>query len=609
MSSSSIKVEWQPPSNKNKNGVIRGYQIHVIESASNASNAFINDPLKFDVLDGDGNSDEYNITNLQPDTLYEIQVAAITRKGDGSRSTPVQARTSGGVPTKPDILVRLINVEPQMSVEVQWSRPDRTFGNLDSYRLRYGRIDDTHREEIEINAHESSYTIKDLDRGVRYEFRLSGKNSVGWGQDAVAFLETPEGAPKAPPQNLSYRFQSPTTVVLNWDPPLAQYRNGIISGFGINFHKLSESAPDEPTTNVTRYIFSSLEESTDYAFRVRAYTKEGAGPWSTKIVFKTASDVPPAPTNVQAMATSDESIEVWWDKIPFFPTILGYQVLYTPYAVEDLDFWLNKTVALTWSAELQSLKSSTMYAIRVAAYTNQGIGRLSELITARTTPTEVPINLRAKDVSTHTITLTWRQPTVLNPVGYVISYGAHKEFYDSQGLLQYISIEPISISVNSSVFEYTLEDLIPCTSYQVNVTGVPPDGSFRPPAKKYVTTEIAAPKPMVRPDEIGIQDGKINVIIPQASEEYGHINHYYLVVVPTQFATKEPDRYTIEELTKTPPSQLGPYISAKYAPRSMPDQFQLGDDQIYNGYCNRKLLADQTYKIFVRAVVEGPQKV
>lgn len=63
------------------------------------------------------------------------------------------------------------------------------------------------------------------------------------------------------------------------------------------------------------------------------------------------------------------------------------QVLYTQTAVEDLEEWNEKEVPLTWSAELTGLDSHAMYAIRVAAATRQGIGRLSELITVRVTPT------------------------------------------------------------------------------------------------------------------------------------------------------------------------------------------------------------------------------
>lgn len=59
----------------------------------------LNEPLRYEA----SNVLEYNVTDLQPDTYYLIQVAALTRKGDGARSPPVSVRTPGGVPIRPTI--------------------------------------------------------------------------------------------------------------------------------------------------------------------------------------------------------------------------------------------------------------------------------------------------------------------------------------------------------------------------------------------------------------------------------------------------------------------------------------------------------------------------
>lgn len=57
--------------------------------------------MRFDVVDT--NALEYNVTGLQPDTKYSVQVAALTRKGDGDRSPPATAKTPGGVPNRPTV--------------------------------------------------------------------------------------------------------------------------------------------------------------------------------------------------------------------------------------------------------------------------------------------------------------------------------------------------------------------------------------------------------------------------------------------------------------------------------------------------------------------------
>lgn len=52
-----------------------------------------------------------------------------------------------------------------------------------------------------------------------------------------------------------------------------------------------------------------------------------------------------------------------------------------------------------------------------------------------------------------------------------------------------------------------------------------------------------------------------------------------------------------------------PYIAARFLPRAIPRQFTLGDGLNYNGYDNKALEKDARYRIFLRAVVDTPQKV
>lgn len=152
---------------------------------------------------------------------------------------------------------------------------------------------------------------------------------------------------------------------------------------------------------------------------------------------------------------------------------------------------MSKTVGLTGSAELTGLEPNSMYAIRVASYTEKGLGRLSDLITVKTTPTDVPIDLRGHSITTHAMTLEWKPPKKLNPIGYNITYGANKQFVDSQGTFKVLITPPKTIRLPSNVTEYTVSDLIPFTSYQVNVTAIPIDNSYRPPAKLIVLLSIA----------------------------------------------------------------------------------------------------------------------
>ena len=72
---------------------------------------------------------------------------------------------------------------------------------------------------------------------------------------------------------------------------------------------------------------------------------------------------------------------------------------------------------------------------------------------------------------------------------------------------------------------------------------------------------MAAPQPMVRPDFYGVRkqnQGEISVFLPRASEEYGPISHYYVIVIPNSnsSAVRYPDQYNTEDLVAYSKSKI-----------------------------------------------------
>ncbi|XP_049874529.1 tyrosine-protein phosphatase Lar isoform X4 [Pectinophora gossypiella] len=611
INSTSIHVTWKPPQEKEKNGIIRGYHVHVQEVREEGK-GLLNDPMRFNVMDD--TTLELNISGLQPDTRYSVQVAALTRKGDGDRSAPESVKTPGGVPNRPTVNLKVLEREPIVSIELEWTKPTQTYGDLLGYRLRYGIKDQPLDEENFSGTKITSFRINDLERGVQYEFRVAGRNHIGIGQETIKYWLTPEGAPKGPPTNVSYHFQTPDVISVTWEPPIRADRSGQIKKYDVQFYKRGDqSSQIEKTTELTKAVFTGLEEDAHYVFKVRAYTDQGPGPYSKDITAHTERDIGRAPMAVKAVATSESSVEVWWEPVPSRRKIVGYVIFYTMTPVEDLDEWQQKTVHMTHSADIENLEKFAEYAVAVAAKTNEGLGRLSEKVTVKVRPEEVPLHLRAQDVSTHSMTLSWSPPLRLNPISYKISYNAIKEFVDSLGMTQTQEIPKREIIVKHDRTSYSINDLSPFTTYNVNVSCIPNDDSYRPPTKITVTTQMAAPKPMVKPDFYGVVENEILVILPQASEEYGPISHYYLVVVPDDKAHnhKNPDQFLTDDLIKNnarTDDENAPYIAAKFLQRNILYTFHLGNDEMYEGFLNRKLNPTKRYRVFVRAVVDTPQK-
>lgn len=579
------------------------------------------------------------MSGLQPDTRYSVQVAAVTRKGDGDRSLPLMAKTPGGVPVRPTMTWRIIETDPTVTVELEWERPATTYGELRGYRLQWGIRDQRLHTETLTSTHATiNHKITDLERGVEYEFRVAGMNPTGTGQETIKYVQTPEGSPTGPPSNITVRFQTPDVVCVTWDSPNREERNGQIIRYDVQFHKKNDHGlGTERNTTVRRAVFTNLEESTEYIFKVRAYTKQGAGPYSEKIIVETERDMGRAPMAVQAVATSEQTVEVWWEPIPSRGKLIGYKIFYTMTAVEDLDEWQTKSVGLTESADIVNLEKFAQYAVAIAARFRNGLGRLSEKVTVKVKPEDVPLNLRAHDVSTHSMTLSWSPPIRLNPINYKICFDAVKEFVDSQGITQTQSVQRREITLKHHIKSHTINELSPFTTYYVNVSAIPSDYSYRPPTKITVTTQMAAPQPMVKPDFYGVVNGEeIQVILPQASEEYGPISHYYLIVVPEDAASlhRNPDQFLTEDMmpgnkllrstvtsstssaviatesmgATAASAALPPYIAAKFPQRNIPYTFHLGTGEVHHEFVNRKLEHGKRYRIFVRAVVDTPQK-
>ena len=640
VNSSAIRVEWKPPLEKEQYGIIGGYQIHVQELDQKVSsdnsillpdfvfhNRFllflirhqdisIGQPLRYNV----GPLEEYTIGNLQPDSSYSVQISALTRKGDGARSPPKKVATPGGVPNRPAVSLKIIKDEPTVTVEVVWSRPTQVYGELKGYRLRYGPKDGEMTDVLLDGPQLQHRLVEGLERGLDYEFRVAGKNHVGYGQEAVQILPTPEGTPSGPPTNITYRFQTPDVVSIRWELPTLEQRNGRVTSYFIQFYKkVDNSVVTERNTTSAKAVYTNLEENMDYEFRILARTNKGSGPFGDRVLFRTERDIVRAPMAVRAMATSYSSVEVWWDTVPSRGKVIGYTVFYTMTAVEDLDEWQQKSVPVTGSAELSNLERNSQYAITVVARTKSGYGRLSEKVFVTIKPEEAPTELRAHGVSTHSMSLSWQQPIRLNPVSYRITFDAVKEFVDSQGMTQTHVIPAVTSILSQDTLSYSINELSPFTTYNVNVSAIPPDQSYRPPARLTVTTQMAAPLPMVKPDFYGVLNGEeITVILPQASEEYGPISHYLLIVVPEDSRTEhqQPDQFLTSDLMpnvkagmdKAAEERVQPYVAAKFERRNVPYTFSLGDGKEYGSMTNKRLDKEVRYRIFLRSIVDTPHK-
>lgn len=72
-----------------------------------------------------------------------------------------------------------------------------------------------------------------------------------------------------------------------------------------------------------------------------------------------------------------------------------------------------------------------------------------------------------------------------------ISFDAAKEFVDSQGITQVQAVPRRSVVLEAGARSHTIQELSPFTTYNVNLSAVPADLTYRPPIRITVTTQMA----------------------------------------------------------------------------------------------------------------------
>ncbi len=208
-------------------------------------------------------------------------------------------------------------------------------------------------------------------------------------------------APSSPPQNVTGVVLSSTDIQMNWTDVAEIDQNGVITEYEVMYEPLmtfmgTESLGTNLTT-ILSIVLQGLQEYVEYNISVRAYTNDGAGPYSVGIIRRTLQDgklilyniflfislyayaVPSSsPNNVQTMTLSSSEIRVMWEEVDLIDQngiITRYEVTYN--REFDVGNQSNFTDRNTLNTTITGLDEFTEYNISVRAYTIVGPGPYS----------------------------------------------------------------------------------------------------------------------------------------------------------------------------------------------------------------------------------------
>ncbi|XP_045077682.1 receptor-type tyrosine-protein phosphatase S-like isoform X28 [Coregonus clupeaformis] len=383
VNSTSIKVIWRSPMPIKQHGQIRGYQVHYVRMVNGEP---MGQPVIKDILIDDAqweydDSTEHEmvITDLQAETMYSVAVAAYTTKGDGARSKVKLITTTGAVPEKPRLMVSPTNMGTAL---LQWHPPSLTHGPLQGYRLRFGRKDVDPLTIIEFPERENHYTTKEIHKGASYTFRLSARNKVGFGEETVKEISTPEDMPSGFPQSIAAVGGTTTTIQVSWNPLLLAESNGVIVKYALQYKDInSPRSPSElfiiaPESTVT---LDGLKADTTYDIKMCAFTSKGSGPYSPSVQFRTQPlDQAVFAKNFHVKAAMKTSVLLTWEIPDNYNAAQPFTILYDDGQSVEVDGKLTQKL-------ITGLQPETQYSFLL---TNRGnsAGGLQHRVSTMTAP-------------------------------------------------------------------------------------------------------------------------------------------------------------------------------------------------------------------------------
>ncbi|KAI5697514.1 hypothetical protein M8J75_011594 [Diaphorina citri] len=483
-SSTTIVVKWGEVPFEHRNGQIEGFKVLYGPVSRGATVNTIGSSVQ--VKDIPNNATfTTTLTELRKWVVYNVQVLAYTRLGDGSLSTPpVRVQTFEDAPGVPS------NVSfPDVSLttaRVIWDVPEEPNGEILAYRVTY------HLHAT--GSFNYSKEATGLESEQYYMFSVTAQTRLGWGKTSLALVFTSNNRerpqPPSAPQVSRSQVQA-TQITFSWTPgrdgyaPLRYYTVEMSEGNGP-----WARIPERIESSVTSYTALKLKPYHQYRFRIQATNDIGASGWSAESAqVRTLSAAPSkAVSGVKVVPITTTSVRVTWDPLPIQHwsgdhSTGGYRVLFQP--VSDFPTPLQQTpkqdvLGIEVSQIILSdLSKDHNYEILVVGFNSQGIGPTSPPIpvyVGEAVPTGEPQHVEAASISPTEVRLKWTPPVQSQQNGDLLGY---KIFYlvtesvnevNSEDLVEELEVVPASYTSHSLVF------LDKYTQYRIQILAFNPAG-------------------------------------------------------------------------------------------------------------------------------------
>ncbi|XP_066129570.1 protein sidekick-1 [Saccopteryx bilineata] len=450
VSSTQILLTWASVPEQDQNGLILGYKI--LFRAKDL------DPEPSSHVVRGNHTQSALLAGLRKFVLYELQVLAFTRIGNGVPSAPLLLeRTKDDAPGPP---VRLVFPEVKLtSVRIVWQPPEEPNGIILGYQIAYRLASSSPNmfTTVEVGATVRQFTATELAPEAAYVFRLSAKTRQGWGEPLEATVITTEKRERpAPPRELLVPQAEVTarSLRLQWVP--GSDGASPIRYFTLQVRELPRGQWQTYSSSIsheaTACAVERLRPFTSYRLRLRATNDIGDSDFSAETeAVTTLQDVPgEPPRSVLVTPHTTSSVLIQWQPPrdeSLNGLLQGYRIYYRELGSEAASATESKTAKTPLALrteltahssfktvnsssrlttyELTHLKKYRRYEVIMTAYNVIGESPATapvEVFVGEAAPAMAPQNVQVSPLTASQLEVTWDPPPPESQNGNVQGY-------------------------------------------------------------------------------------------------------------------------------------------------------------------------------------------
>ncbi|CAG9795734.1 unnamed protein product [Diatraea saccharalis] len=388
VSSQSVRVSWEPPPMRGRNGVLQGYRV----TYAPVTDWYGNEEAVTKQISGLHTT----LSGLRRYTNYSVTVCAFTAAGDGVRAAPVYCHTEEDVPSAPADIKAVVS--SRSKILVSWLPPASPNGILVGYTLYMSVIEDGREEGTHKRMLSPSTLSHETSRSpprATHQFWVSASTRLGEGETTRVVTVLPSESVPARITSFSRSIVTPwkenislscnkvgiptpsTTWSMNGATLESTLRKNVTSdgtlvismtqyadsGYVINYKREHGDWEElQVEAGTSEHVLPNLWCGTRYQLYITAFNRIGTGLPCDIVHAYTKGTVPVKPKHSQMITLNTTTVTVWLDSWGDG----GCGILY---------FWRlvsNSVQATERVFSVSGLTPAAHYQLRITAHNNAG---------------------------------------------------------------------------------------------------------------------------------------------------------------------------------------------------------------------------------------------